>query len=169
MTTEQDLPPRTVSWHPWQFLATSRNINVVRAFLSNSADPAVKRTIHDVSTNASHVLYPFLSLYGATKGAFSSWLRHVAQEHQDKGVRVHSFNPGTVLTDPARDAGLDEGSLDWDDVSLPAGLAVWLASEQGAFLQGSFVMNSWDVGELEGLKGAFERDEGLGRVVLKVQ
>ena len=36
-----------------------------------------------------------------------------------------------------------------DDVSLPGGFNVWLASDEARFLKGKFVWANWDVDELK--------------------
>lgn len=148
------------------------NITVVRNFLctEDAAKPALvaNKTILEVATNGAYVLYPTMSLYSITKGAFTMFLRHVAAEYEGTGLRVHSFNPGSVLTAPAKEAGMDENSAPWDDVSLPAGFAVWLASPQASFLNGRYVSSNWDVDELTAKKDNFLADQDLGKIVLKV-
>lgn len=146
------------------------NINVVRAFLNNAETLKTSdKIILEVATNGAHVLYPMMSMYSISKLAFTSFLRHVAAEYRGTRLRVHSFNPGSVLTDPAKEAGMDEHSMPWDDVSLPASFSVWLASPQAAFLHGRFVMSAWDVDELVAMKHHFETDQDLGKIVLKVR
>ncbi|OAL53583.1 NAD(P)-binding protein [Pyrenochaeta sp. DS3sAY3a] len=127
------------------------------------------KIILEVATNGAHVLYPMMSMYSISKLAFTSFLRHVTAEYRETRLRVHSFNPGSVLTDPAKEAGMDEHSMPWDDVSLPASFSVWLASPQAAFLHGRFVMSAWDVDELVAMKHHFETDQDLGKIVLKVR
>ncbi|KAH6625172.1 hypothetical protein C7974DRAFT_360088 [Boeremia exigua] len=143
------------------------NINIVRAFL-NTTDTS-DAVILEVASNAAHMVYPGMALYSITKGAFTSFLRHIVAEYHGTGLRVHSFNPGSVLTDPAKEAGMDENSLPWDDASLPAGFGVWLASPQAAFLHGRFVMSAWDVDELSKMKKQYLDDEDLGKIVLKIK
>ncbi len=62
---------------------------------------------------------------------------------------------------------MNEESFAWDDVQLPGQFAVWLASKEAAFLKGRFVWANWDVRELLGRKGDFERDAELLTVGLK--
>ena len=80
-----------------------------------------------------------IDLYGASKLAFTQWVAPVQQDRADKGLRVHSFHPGTVLTDAARAFGMNEESMPWDDVQLPRQFGVWLASKEAAYLKGRFV------------------------------
>ncbi len=62
---------------------------------------------------------------------------------------------------------MKEESFAWDNVLLPGQFAVWLASKEAAFLKGRFVWANWDVRELVGRKGDFERDAELLTVGLK--
>ena len=55
-----------------------------------------------------------------------------------------------------------------EDVDLPGQFCVWLASAEADFLRGRFVWASWDVDEMVARRGEFERDQGLGRIGLKV-
>lgn len=144
----------------------------MRAFLAPvdaAASNSTAKVVLDVSTHSVYERYPTQALYSASKAAFTQYMRHVAAEYAGSGVRVHSFHPGGVMTDAVRRAGYGELAYPWDDVSLPAGLAVWLASPAAAFLSGRFVLSNWDVDELVALKGAFERDADLGKIVLKVK
>jgi hypothetical protein len=62
---------------------------------------------------------------------------------------------------------MTEETMPWDDVQLPGQFAVWLASEDAAFLKGRFVWANWDVRELLERKGEFESDPELLKVALK--
>ncbi len=149
------------------------NLNVVRAFLS-TVDPTnpeskTSKVLLDISTHSTYERYPTQALYGTSKLAFAHYVRHIGAEYASTGLRVHSYHPGGILTDAAREGGLNEDSYPWDDVSLPAGLATWLASPAAAFLNGRFILSNWDVDELMALKDTFESDEDLGRIVLKIK
>ena len=71
-------------------------------------------------------------------------------------LRIHSFHPGNILTPPVRIARFDEKTVDRDDAELPGHLAVWLASQEAAWLNGRFVWANWDVEELSNRKAEFE-------------
>lgn len=165
----------TLSYSPSQTRAftdtnTLGNVNVVRALLNNADTlKTTDKIILETATNGAYVLYAMMSLYSISKLSFTSFLRHVAAEYRGTQLRVHSFNAGSVLTDPAKEAGMDENSMPWDDVSFPAGFAVWLASPQAAFLHAQFVMSAWDVDELVSTKDQFQADEDLGKIVLKIK
>lgn len=68
-----------------------------------------------------------------------------------------------------RKLGEHDEKLPWDDVSLPAGLAAWLASPAPAFLNGRSALSNWDVDELTALKDKFGADEDFGRIVVKIK
>lgn len=145
------------------------NANLVRQFLAGPSETGSykEKVILDISTAAAHLLMPSIGVYGVSKLAFTQWLVHVQQDMIDKGVRVHSFHPGAVLTDNTRSYGMTEETMPWDDVQLPGQFAVWLASEDAAFLKGRFVWANWDVRELLERKGEFESDPELLKVALK--
>ena len=44
---------------------------------------------------------------------------HLQQELKDTGVRIMNFHPGTILTASAREVGMTEDSLPWDNANLP--------------------------------------------------
>lgn len=144
------------------------NVNLAKEFLVGTPNSVSGRekTILDISTVAAHLLLPMIGTYGVSKLAFTQWLAHIQQDMADKGVRVHSFHPGSVFTDAVKGFGLKEDSMPWDDVQLPGRFAVWLASEQAAFLKGRFVWANWDVREMIERKGEFESDPGLLKVGL---
>ncbi|MCJ1318934.1 hypothetical protein MMC15_004266 [Xylographa vitiligo] len=150
------------------------NMGLVRAFLDvpSSAQGAAgkkrEKVVLDVSSAAVHLDVSGTGTYAASKLAFT---RLMAAVHADALVapdpryelRVHSFHPGAVLTQAARDFGAEKFPVQWDDVELPGQFAVWLASGQAGFLRGRFVWGNWDVGELLERREEIER-EGLLKV-----
>ncbi|KAH6615113.1 hypothetical protein C7974DRAFT_59461 [Boeremia exigua] len=165
------------------------NLNLTRAFLKpeipaiplTSLDGIVKKTtpspfphnqkvILDVSTVAAYTVFPASATYGTSKLAFTRALQYLQSEVDalpGQPIRIHSFHPGAVFT-PAAQKALKtklEG-FEWDDESLPGGLAVWLASPAAAFLKGRFILSNWDVDELTALKGKFEADPEFGLISL---
>ncbi|KAI4095285.1 MAG: hypothetical protein LQ339_007282 [Xanthoria mediterranea] len=128
------------------------NLNWVRHFLL--APNAAKRIpdnkkIINVSSCSAHMTLPGRGSYGASKEAFVHLLAHVQRDHADTGVKIFNFHPGGVLTSMTRAMGMNQDSFPWDDVSLPGGFAVWLASGEADFLAGRFVYANWDVEELK--------------------
>ncbi|KAG0648631.1 Serine 3-dehydrogenase [Hyphodiscus hymeniophilus] len=138
------------------------NINLVREFLAGSGESSGReKVILDLSTVAAHIPLPTMAAYGVSKLTFTQWLAHVQQDMAGKGLRVHSFHPGSIFTDAAKGFGMTEDSIPWDDIQLPGRFAVWLASGDAAFLKGRFVWATWDVRELVERKGELESDTEL--------
>ncbi|KAJ5888244.1 oxidoreductase, partial [Penicillium taxi] len=57
--------------------------------------------------------------------------------------------PGIVDTAMNRDAGGIAATGIEDNISLPAGFNIWLASPEARFLNGKFLWTNWDVDELK--------------------
>ncbi|KAI9692017.1 MAG: hypothetical protein M1820_009592 [Bogoriella megaspora] len=134
------------------------NWNMVQAYLQPSSGPKKQKNIIDVSTAAAHYTFPFTAVYGASKASWGILLGRLAVENSAEDVRIHSYHPGTIFTDLAKNAGLKEDMMSWDSVDLPGHFAVWLASKEAEFLHGRFVWAHWDVEELKGLKGRVENE-----------
>jgi NAD(P)-dependent dehydrogenase (short-subunit alcohol dehydrogenase family) len=98
-------------------------------------------------------------------------------------LSVFSFQPGAVATDMNRQAGykpdMDAADFTWevseeiksllggyDDVSLPAGFILYLASPEARFLRGKYLWANWDVDEL---KAQAEKIEGTGYLSVGLQ
>ncbi|MCJ1385590.1 hypothetical protein MMC17_008713 [Xylographa soralifera] len=139
------------------------NIGLVRAFLdmpTGAEDAGARRMekiVLDVSTAAVHVDLAFTRLMAAVQADAR------AAPDPRYELRVHSFHPGAVLTQAAKDFGAEELPVRWDDAELSGWFAVWLASGQAAFLRGRFVWGNWDVEELAERREEIER-EGLLKV-----
>lgn len=131
-----------------------------------SKDPEARteKVVLDVSTHSAYERYPTQALYSASKAAFTQYMRHVHAEHAHTGLRVHAYHPGGIFTEAAQAVGYSKEAVPWDAGSLPAGLAVWLASPAAAFLNGRFLLAYWDVDELVAMK-----DQDLGKIVLKIK
>lgn len=104
--------------------------------------------------------------YGLTKNAGTLLLQQLASEKDPSDTQIVSFHPGAILSPSAMEQGLDEASLNWDDVSLPGSLAVWCASPEASFLHGRFIWSAWDVEELKSgeLRDRIETDEKFLRI-----
>ncbi|MCJ1417782.1 hypothetical protein MMC32_004127 [Xylographa parallela] len=153
------------------------NLGLVRAFLDSpraqgeeDAAGAKKRekVVLDVSTAAVHFEVPATGTYAASKLAFTRLMAAVqadalATPDPRYELRVHSFHPGVVLTQAAKDFGAERLKAKWDDVELSGRFAVWLAGGEAGFLRGRFVWANWDVEELVERKEEIERD-GLLKV-----
>ena len=106
------------------------------------------KVVLNVSTGAANHIIPNLGSYGASKLAFLHLCIHLQSELQEKNVRIMNFHPGAILTSAARNVGMSEDTMPWDEPELPGSFAVWLASKEAAFLAGRLVYATWDVDEL---------------------
>lgn len=133
--------------------------------------PGRRKVLLEVSSAAAHMLFPGQAVYGTTKLASTHFLRHLQAELDrmpGQPVRVHSFHPGAIYTPGVLALGVTEEVMEGDDISLPEGFAVWLASPAAAFLKGRLAWSAWDVPELLELKGRFEEDPEFCTVTLKL-
>ncbi|KAK7536803.1 uncharacterized protein J3D65DRAFT_354539 [Phyllosticta citribraziliensis] len=173
------------------------NANLVRAFLrpeipfipftpvvTQAAQPATKadppagakpptraKVVLDVSSITTCAVVPGVSAYGASKLAFTRLMAHLQAEVSTAlpHIRIHSFHPGAIYSPAMQKTGFAPDFIRWDDESLPAGFAVWLAcNEEAAFLKGRFVFAAWDVGEMVAMRERFEKEPGLCRISLDV-
>ncbi|KAJ3539244.1 hypothetical protein NM208_g5570 [Fusarium decemcellulare] len=124
--------------------------------------------IVSVSTSAIHD-FPAASYapsYSLTKNSATLLLQQLAREFQSTDTQIVSFHPGAILTQGAKGLGADETTLPWDDVNLPASVAVWAASDEAAFLHGRFIWAPWDVEELGSgeLRELLDKDEKFLRI-----
>lgn len=117
---------------------------------------ARRRCIVNVSTQMAHtfnrkenVLAGAMPSYNLSKAAGTLAMQLVAADADPAKLTVVSFHPGTLYSDMWESAGVSRSRLPFDDMSLPAGAAVWLASPEAVFLHGRFVWASWDVDELK--------------------
>lgn len=166
------------------------NLNLVRAFLapeipaipftsmdgvtkptSPNSRPRQKKTILDVSSSAAYLVLPGQGPYASSKLAFTKIMQALQSEVdliEGQPIRVHYFNPGAILT-PGVAKVMDAeklGAFPYDDINLPGGFAVWLASPEAEFLKGRFVMSNWDVDELIALKDKYAADPKFGTITL---
>ncbi|KAF4546036.1 Short-chain dehydrogenase/reductase SDR [Lasiodiplodia theobromae] len=138
---------------------------------ARAAAPARAKVLIEVSSAATHMIFPGLALYSATKLAATHFVRHLQAELDrmpGQPVRVHSFHPGALYTPGVEALGIKEEVLQGDDISLPEGFAVWLASPAAAFLKGRLPWAAWDVEELLKLKAKFEEDPDFCTVSMKL-
>ncbi|KAK4224643.1 hypothetical protein QBC38DRAFT_446271 [Podospora fimiseda] len=65
-------------------------------------------------------------------------------------VRINHVHPGLLDTDMSRELFKSvKLPFGFDDISLPADSLVWIASDEGKFLNGKIVFAAWDVEELK--------------------
>lgn len=130
-----------------------------RSFLKTKADK--DPVFLSVNSVAAHETFPNYSAYSASKVGQWQLVSHLAAENP--GVRVISMHPGVLDTEMKDKSRMQISS---DDMSLPSGFAVWLASPAAKWLEGKFLWSHWDVDELQRLRQEVESD-GLLRIGLK--
>ncbi|KAM0270456.1 hypothetical protein ACHAQH_009413 [Verticillium albo-atrum] len=128
--------------------------------------PCPQAVPRNFSTAAVHdyVTAGIVKAYSATKLAAVSTLQLMAADAKPQDMQVISFHPGVHYTELAH--GFFEESKDFDNIKLPGDFAVWVASEEAAFLHGRFVWAHWDVDELSkgALRERIETDDQFLRV-----
>ena len=139
-------------------LSSDFEVNVI-ANMSFVTEYLQKKTLNkpkvvlNVSTAAANQAIPNLASYGASKLAFLYLCMHIQSELSEKNVRIMNFHPGAIFTSAAKRVGMTEDSMPWDQADLPGNFAVWLASNEAAFLAGRLVYATWDVDELKSRAG----------------
>lgn len=140
--------------------------NLAGAYL-NMPPPAAdaagpkKKTIINVSAAAAHLPGPFRVGYGSSKAAAVQVMQSFASQYHDADdVRIFSIHPGSLYT-PGAAQNIPKDRMKWDDLSLLAYFAVWLAGPESGFLHGRFVWANWDVDELIALKDRLAEDAGF--------
>lgn len=101
------------------------------------------------ASQAGHLGYSGVSVYGATKGAVLSLVRHWAAEFSDRRIRFTSVSPGLIDTPIINKSGLaEEGVKFFREIGAknPAGrlgeavevanAVLFLASEQASYING---------------------------------
>lgn len=129
---------------------------LLMAELLSKQEGGRRRCIVNVSSQMAHtfdrkenVLAGAMPSYNLSKAAGTLAMQLVAADTDPARLTVLSFHPGTLYSDMWESVGVAQSRLPFDDMSLPAGAAVWLASPEAVFLHGCFVWASWDVDELK--------------------
>ncbi|KAL4799124.1 putative NADP(+)-dependent dehydrogenase [Aspergillus venezuelensis] len=92
-----------------------------------------------------------LSSYAISKLSIVKLIEYIAEENPT--IFAAALHPGIVETDILKQTGADPAALPLDSanqclVDLSGDFAVWLVSEEAAFLNGRYVWANWDVDEL---------------------
>lgn len=104
-------------------------------------------SIINISSNITSLLIPQSAIYSGTKGAVDAITGVLAKELGPRGIRVNAINPGMVVTEGAREAGVIGSEFETQIVSqTPLGrvgqpddvakVAVFLASDDGGWVSG---------------------------------
>ena len=94
------------------------NVSLVREFLGSQEPFSGFKTIINLATVAAHTRQSNMSAYGASKGAFVTWLEHVHFENQDR-LRVLNLHPGIVSTGILRGHSFRANNWNWDKRETP--------------------------------------------------
>lgn len=136
-------------------------------------DGVRRKCVVNVSSQMAHtfdrgenVLAGGMPSYNLSKAAGTLAMQLVAADADPARLTVVSLHPGVLYSDMWAGVGVARDRLPFDDMSLPAGAAVWLASPEATFLHGRFVWASWDVDELRAgeLRRRVEEDVNFLRV-----
>lgn len=139
----------------------------------DGAEGRRRKCVVNVSSQMAHtfdrgenVLAGGMPSYNLSKAAGTLAMQLVAADADPARLTVVSLHPGVLYSDMWASVGVARDRLPFDDMSLPAGAAVWLASPEAAFLHGRFVWASWDVDELRAgeLRRRVEEDVNFLRV-----
>ncbi|XMN10998.1 SDR family NAD(P)-dependent oxidoreductase [Streptomyces griseobrunneus] len=119
-------------------------------FLTAAVAPAVVRAgggaIINLGSWVARLGIPVGTLYSSTKGAVETLTRAWAAEFGPQGVRVNAISPGVIVPPVAEGAahpgeimmkGTPAGGIGTPDAIAHA--AVWLASDEAAFVHGTVV------------------------------
>jgi len=135
-------------------IASMFGTNVAGLLLASKAAlslfPNEGGAIINIGSVASDNAPPMASVYAGTKGAVNTITRVLAKELGPKKIRVNAVNPGPIVTEGYKSAGV-EGS-DWENQMLKgtplgrvgqpddvAGVVAFLASDQARWVTGSLI------------------------------
>ena len=112
-------------------------------------------SVINIGSAASRLHPPNYSVYAATKGALDAVTGVLAKELAPRNIRVNSVNPGATLSEGTRAAGLLGVGSEFEKqlvamtplgrIGTPsdiAGVAVFLASDDSAWLTGEIILAS---------------------------
>ena len=101
--------------------------------------------------------------YTLSKAAAATYFQLLAQETPKEKIQIVTVHPGLVYNDYWKSFGLPAEHFEdrehlalvsscvqlmWFVADLSAGFAVWITSQEAAFLHGRVVWATWDVTEL---------------------
>jgi 3-oxoacyl-[acyl-carrier protein] reductase len=137
------------------------DVNVLGSLLATKAAlplfPETGGSVINISSAVSSLAPPMMSVYSSTKGALDVITKTLAKELAARKIRVNAINPGFIITEGAKTAGL-VGSAAEDqfvamtplgraglpeDIALPA---VFLASEDAKYITGETLYVSGGAG-----------------------
>ncbi|MFE6772866.1 SDR family NAD(P)-dependent oxidoreductase [Streptomyces griseus] len=120
-------------------------------FLTAAVAPAMARSgggaVINLGSWVARLGIPVGTLYSSTKGAMETLTRGWAAEFGPQGVRVNAISPGVIAAPAVRDSGTHPArammkGTPAGDIGAPEAIAhaaVWLASDEAAFVHGTVV------------------------------
>ncbi len=136
------------------------DINVLGLLLATKAAVAAfgdgGGSIINISSVASRITPPNITVYSATKGAVDAITGSLAKELGPRRIRVNAISPGAVETEGSHAAGMMGGEMETQMVAqTPLGrigqphdiapVAVFLASDASSWLTGEIIFASGGV------------------------
>ena len=124
------------------------NFNVIKTF--EPALIAAKGSVINIASMYSFLGSPKVPAYGASKAAIHQLTKSMALKYAPKGVRVNAIAPGFVVTEQTQKGRDDQehykAVIDrtpfsrWGNPDDIAGPAMFLASDQAAFITGQTII-----------------------------
>jgi NAD(P)-dependent dehydrogenase (short-subunit alcohol dehydrogenase family) len=124
------------------------NFNVIKTF--EPALVAAKGSVINIASMYSFLGSPKVPAYGASKAAIHQLTKSMALKYAPKGVRVNAIAPGFVVTEQTQKGRDDQehykAVIDrtpfsrWGNPDDIAGPAMFLASDQAAFITGQTII-----------------------------
>ena len=106
--------------------------------------------IVNIGSLTSMIGLPYVSIYGASKGAIAQWTRCIAAEWGKYGIQVNCIAPGFIITDLNREMWQSVELQNWLKANQPnprvgtpedvSGLAVFLSSKQADYITGQVIV-----------------------------
>lgn len=112
--------------------------------------PPTGGSVINISSVVSTLAPPASTVYSATKGAVDTITRSLAKELGSRGIRVNAINPGLVITEGTRSAGIVDSDFERqvvattplgragqpEDIALPV---AFLASDDARWITGETI------------------------------
>jgi gluconate 5-dehydrogenase len=106
--------------------------------------------IVNIGSLTSMIGLPYVSIYGASKGAIAQWTRCIAAEWGKYDIQVNCIAPGFIVTDLNREMWQSVELQNWLKGNQPnprigtpedvSGLAVFLSSKQADYITGQVIV-----------------------------